>query len=304
MSRTVVMASRQRSPVRRGRGSLLDWFASRDRAYPWRGTRDPYRVWVSEIMLQQTQAARVVPAFITFMERFGSVEALAAASRGEVLRAWGPLGYPRRAVALSEAARIVVRDHADRLPSDPDVLRQLPGIGAYTANAIASIAFGRPVAAIDTNVRRIVARVHLGVEANGVAPLVVAELANAWVDRIDPGRWNQALMDLGREVCRPRPRCERCPLATTCRFRAAGRPVAAGRGKQAPFEGSTRQVRGAIVRSLRACDAMTVGRLVSETGFAADRVVPSIGALAREGIVAAGSAAIAGSPRGRVRLAD
>jgi A/G-specific adenine glycosylase len=283
---------------------VLDWFASRDRAYPWRGTRDPYRVWVSEIMLQQTQAARVVPAFITFMERFGSVEALAAASRGEVLRAWGGLGYPRRAVALSEAARTVVRDHAGRLPSDPDVLRELPGIGSYTANAIASIAFGRPVAAIDTNVRRIVARVHLGVEASGVAPLVVAELANAWVDRSDPGRWNQALMDLGREVCRPRPRCERCPLATTCRFRAAGRPAAAGRRKQAPFEGSTRQVRGAIVRSLRAHDAMTVGRLVEETGFPADRVVPSIGALAKEGIVAAGTAAIAGSPRGRVRLAD
>jgi A/G-specific adenine glycosylase len=259
---------------------------------------------VSEIMLQQTQAARVAPAFEAFVRRFPSVTSLAAASRRDVLRAWDGLGYHRRAVALSEAARVVVRDLGGRLPSDPAALRDLPGVGPYTSAAVASIAFDVPVAAIDTNVRRIVARVHLGVEADDASPGEVAELANEWLDRTDPGRWNQALMDLGREVCRPRPRCERCPLETECRFAAAGLPVRPARRRQGPFRGSTREVRGAIVRALRAHDSVTIGRLTAETGVGAERVVPSLAALAREGIVAAGPAAIAGSPRGRVRLAD
>jgi A/G-specific adenine glycosylase len=304
MSRIVVMASRQRSPGRLGRGRVLRWFASRSRAYPWRATRDPYRIWVSEIMLQQTQAARVTPAFEAFVRRFPSVTSLATASRRDVLRAWGGLGYHRRAVALSEAARVVVRDHDGRLPSDPLALRRLPGVGPYTSAAVASIAFGIPVAAVDTNVRRIVARVHLRVEADDASPREVAELASAWLDTRDPGRWNQALMDLGREVCRPRPRCERCPLATDCRFYAAGLPLRPARRRQGPFRGSTREVRGAIVGALRAHESLTIGRLVAETGLAEERVVPSVSALAREGIVAASPAAIAGSPRGRVRLAD
>jgi A/G-specific adenine glycosylase len=255
-------------------------------------------------MLQQTQAARVVPAFEAFLRRFPSVTSLAAASRRDVLRAWDGLGYHRRAVALSEAARTVVRDHGGRLPVDLVALRDLPGVGPYTSAAVASIAFGIPVAAIDTNVRRIVARVHLGVDADDASPREVAELATAWLDRGDPGRWNQALMDLGREVCRPRPRCERCPLATGCRFAAAGLPLRPARRKQGPFRGSTREVRGAVVRALRAHESLTIGRLVAETGFSSDRVVPAVSALAREGIVAAGPAAVAGSARGRVRLAD
>jgi A/G-specific adenine glycosylase len=283
---------------------VLDWFASRERAYPWRATRDPYRVWVSEVMLQQTQAARVVPAFEAFVRRFPSVHELATGSRSDVVRAWGALGYNRRAVALSEASRIVVRDHGGRLPSDLERLRGLPGVGPYTAAAVASIAFGIPVAAIDTNVRRIVARVHLGVDTDDPSPSEVARLADVWLDRDDPGRWNQALMDLGREVCRPWPRCERCPLGAVCRFRAAGLPVRPARRKQVPFEGSARQVRGAIVRALRTRDPMTVGELVVETGFHQDRVARSVAALAREGIVSASEAAMTGSPRGRVRLAE
>jgi A/G-specific adenine glycosylase len=283
---------------------VLAWFASRSRAYPWRGTRDPYRVWVSEIMLQQTQAARVAPAFEAFVRRFPSVTSLAAASRREVLRAWDGLGYHRRAVALSEGARIVVRDHGGQLPADPAALRGLPGVGPYTSAAVASIAFGMPVAAVDTNVRRVVARVHLGIEADDASPREVAELSNAWLDPRDPGRWNQALMDLGREVCRPRPRCERCPLATGCRFVAAGLPVRPARRRQGPFRGSTREVRGAIVLALRTHESLSIGRLIAETGFEKERVAPAVSALAGEGIVAAGPAAISGSPRGRVRLAD
>ena len=282
---------------------MLAWFASRSRSYPWRGSRDPYRVWVSEIMLQQTQAARVAPAFDAFLRRFPTVTSLAAASRREVLRAWDGLGYHRRAVALSEASRIVVRDHDGELPADPVALRRLPGVGPYTSAAVASIAFGVPVAAVDSNVRRIVARVQFGVEADDASPREVAGLANAWLDSRDPGRWNQALMDLGREVCRPRPRCERCPLAADCRFLAAGLPLRPARRRQGPFRGSTREVRGAVVRALRAHESLSVGRLVAETGFGTERLVPAVSALADEGIVEAGPAALTGSPRGRVRLA-
>ena len=283
---------------------MLGWFASRGRPYPWRSTRDPYRIWISEVMLQQTQAARVAPAFEAFVDRFPTVTALAAASRRDVLRSWDGLGYHRRAVALTEAARIVVRDFDGRLPADPLALRGLPGVGPYTAAAVASIAFGVAVPAIDTNVRRIVARVHLGVEADDASPGDVGELATAWLDRSDPGRWNQALMDLGREVCRPRPRCDRCPLANDCRFVAAGVPLRPARRRQGPFRGSTREVRGAIVRALRSSESLTRGRLVAATGFAADRIVPSVAALARDGIVTATPAAIAGSTRGLVRLPD
>ncbi len=283
---------------------MLAWYLPRTRAYPWRSDRDPYRVWVSEVMLQQTQAARVAPAYQAFVERFPSVTALAAAARRDVLRAWDGLGYHRRAVALSDGARIVVREHGGRVPADPVLLRRLPGVGPYTSAAVASIAFGIAVPAIDTNVRRIVARVHIGVEGDGASALEVAELAGAWLDPDDPGRWNQALMDLGREVCRPRPRCDVCPLANVCRFRAAGLPVRPPRRKQGRFEGSTREVRGAIVRVLRSRESLSLGRLVAETGFAADRVGQAVATLARDGIVSAGPAAIAGSARGRVRLAD
>lgn len=119
--------------------------------YPWRASRDPYAVLVSEIMLQQTQAARVVPVFVRFLGAFPSVASLAAAGRGDVVRAWAGLGYNRRAVALSEAARAIVRDHDGRVPADPQVLRTLPGVGPYTAAAVAALAFGAPVAAVDTN---------------------------------------------------------------------------------------------------------------------------------------------------------
>ncbi len=199
-------------------------------------------------MLQQTQAARVAVAYPRFLRRFPTVGSLARASRATVLRAWGDLGYNRRAVTLSEAARVVVGEHGGRFPRETDALDRLPGVGPYTAAAVASLAFGEPVAAVDTNVRRVVARVHLGIEHHDATPAVVAALAGSWVDPRDPASWNQAVMDLGREVCRPRPKCEVCPLARVCRFRATGaQPRPSPRG-QGPFEGSTRQVRGSVVR--------------------------------------------------------
>ncbi|MCI0634730.1 MAG: A/G-specific adenine glycosylase [Actinobacteria bacterium] len=254
-------------------------------------------------MLQQTQAARVAVAYPRFLRRFPTVGSLARASRATVLRAWGDLGYNRRAVALSEAARTVVREHGGRFPREIDALDRLPGVGPYTAAAVASLAYGEPVAAVDTNVRRVVARVHLGAEGHEVAPGEVASLARSWVDPRDPGSWNQAVMDLGREVCRPRPRCEVCPLARVCRFRSAGTDPRPSPRRQGSFEGSTRQVRGAVVRALRDERSATLGRLARLTGFEMERVAVAVSALAGDGLVDAGAAALAGRAGGHVRLA-
>lgn len=291
--------------MRSAHAALLEWYRPRRRAYPWRRTRDPYAVLVSEVMLQQTQAPRVVAPYARFLARFPSVSALAAAPRSEVVRAWEGLGYNRRAVALSLAARAIVLEHDGRIPSDPAALRRLPGVGPYTAAAVGSIAFGRRLAAVDTNVRRIVARVHLGTEAHDVEPGRSWALAESWVDSADPGSWNQALMDLGREVCRPRPRCGECPLSTGCRFLERGLEPSSPRRRPGAgvFQGSSRQVRGGVVRVLRERPAATIGAIADRIGSDAERVLVAVRELHREGILHAGPAALAGRTTGRVRLA-
>ena len=284
------------------RRALLEWYEPRRRMYPWRGSRDPYRVLVSEVMLQQTQAARVAPAYKAFLRRFPSVRALAAASRREVLRAWGALGYNRRALRLSEAARAIVRTHQGRVPSDLEELRGLPGVGSYTAAAVASLAYGRPVPAIDTNLARVVARARLGAEAHEVRRGELEVAAIEWLDGVDPRAWNQALMDLGREVCRPAPRCPSCPLASGCRFRRAGRKAVRARRSGSSFRGSAREVRGAVVRVLRERATASMAMLIRETGNPAHMVAEAVGTLARDGLVEASAAAIGGRPGARVRL--
>jgi A/G-specific adenine glycosylase len=254
-------------------------------------------------MLQQTQASRVVPVFERFLGRYPSVEELARAPRDEVVRAWAGLGYNRRAVALSEAARVLVREHGGRVPGDPELLRRLPGIGPYTSAAVASLAFGRPIAALDTNVRRIVARVRAGREADDLTPVALRPLADRWLDRDDPATWNQALMDLGREVCRPRPRCDACPIAFGCRFMADGATPGPARRKQGRFDGSSRQVRGAVVDSLRRRGSASLRSLAQDTGFPSDRIRDAVETLRRDGLLEAGPAALAGRAAGRVRLA-
>jgi A/G-specific adenine glycosylase len=286
-------------PSRRrlGREALRAWYAPRRSAYPWRGSDDPYAILVSEVMLQQTQASRVVPAFGSFLRRFPTVRALAAAARSEVVRAWGGLGYNRRAVRLSEAARVVVRDHGARIPRDPVALRELPGVGPYTAAAVAALGFGEPVAVVDTNVRRVVSRVHLGVDGHDARAKEVSALADAWLDRDDPVAWNQALMDLGREVCRPEPRCDVCPLASICRFRREGTTARRGPRRQGPFEGSSRQARGAVVDALRSNRSLTPAGLVAEIGFARSRVDAAVESLVLDGLLEfdAGRVRLAGS---------
>ena len=283
------------------RRALRAWYAPRRGAYPWRGA-GPYGVLVSEVMLQQTQASRVAPVYGAFLRRFPSIRALARASRAEVLRAWGRLGYNRRAVALSEAARAIVSDHGGVVPGDESELRRLPGVGPYTAAAVAALGYGKAVPALDTNVRRVVARHRLGCEASDVPGPDLEAAARGWLDPEEPGAWNQALMDLGREVCLPIPRCGRCPIARGCRFRGAGAEPRPRSRPKASFQGSFRQVRGAVVRELRSRASPSVAALAAATGFAPDRVAAAVKALHEDGVVRAGPSALAGRPSGRVRL--
>jgi A/G-specific adenine glycosylase len=284
------------------RATLLAWFEPRRSLYPWRGERDAYRVLVSEVMLQQTQVARIVPAYGRFLERFPDARALAAASKAEVIRAWGNLGYNRRAVALWNAARRVMRDHAGLFPSDTAALRDLPGVGPYTAAAVASLAFGAPEPTLDTNSRRVVARARLGREPHDVPPVELHAEAASWLDRRDPGSWNQALMDLGREACRPVPRCAACPLRASCRFRRSGRTASPARRRAERYEGSTREARGRVVAVLRTRPSSSLRGLAASTGIPLESVAAAVAGLVDDGLVAAGPAALAGRPGGRVRL--
>ncbi len=209
--------------------ALLAWYAQHARDLPWRGQDNPYAIWVSEVMLQQTQVATVRPYFARWMARFPTIEALAQADEQEVLALWEGLGYYRRARALHRAAREVVARFQGRLPTDPETLQTLPGIGKYTAHAIASLAFGRDVPALDGNVKRVLARVFaLETPVDTAAgEKALWELAAA---HLPPGRaaeYNQALMDLGATVCTPQqPRCAQCPLAPFCQARQQGDPLA------------------------------------------------------------------------------
>jgi len=236
-------------------------------------------------MLQQTQAARVEPIFEAFIARFPDVGALAEASRADALRSWAGLGYNRRGVALHESARAIVRDHRGRVPREADVLRSLPGIGPYTAAAVASIGYGRPVAAVDTNVRRICARAIHGAEPDEMSSDLISRDAQDWLDPSAPGDWNQALMDLGRVFCRPAPRCDACPLAPHCRFRAAGRSGRPSVRRQPPFEGSARQVRGAVVDVLRGVRSASAEALAERTGHPSDAIATATVSLVKDRIL-------------------
>ena len=204
--------------------TLLSWYAACRRDLPWRRTRDPYAIWVSEIMLQQTRVETVIPYYERFLMRFPTALALAEAPPDDVLAAWSGLGYYRRARLLLDGARVVA-GKGGAVPGDRDSLLAVPGIGKYTAGAIASIAFGQAVGLVDGNVARVLARLFALDEDMRKGGMRTAEaLADLIVARGDPGAWNQALMELGATVCTPRsPSCEACPLASMCRARAEGR---------------------------------------------------------------------------------
>jgi A/G-specific adenine glycosylase len=263
----------------RDRRALRAWYEPRRGRYPWRTEPpDPYAVLVSEMMLQQTQAARVAPIFERFLARFPDIRSLARASRADVLRAWAGLGYHRRAVALHRAAEQIVERFAGCIPNDPAELRTLPGVGPYTAAAVAAIAYGVPVVAMDVNVRRVVSR------TTGCREDRVEDAAAALLDRRDPGSWHQAVMDLGREVCRPVPRCSACPLARHCRSRDLIVPPHTSR-RQGRFAGSNREARGRVLAVLRERRSAGVVGVTQAAGIPAARVTPALDGLVRDGLV-------------------
>jgi A/G-specific adenine glycosylase len=207
------------------RAKLRAWYAGHARDLPWRRSRDPYAVWLSEVMLQQTQVATVEPYFERFTAALPTIHALAEAQEQQVLRLWEGLGYYRRARQLHEAARRIVREHAGRFPRDPDVLRSLPGIGRYTAGAVLSIAFDQPEPILEANTARLFCRLlaYRGSVSSAAGQELLWAMARAVLPRRGAGRLNQALMELGSEVCRARrPQCDVCPVPMLCRARAAG----------------------------------------------------------------------------------
>jgi len=282
---------------------LLEWYAQHGRTHlPWRRTRDPYLVLVSEFMLQQTQVERVLPKYEAFVARFPDLAGLAAASTADVLRAWKGLGYNSRAVRLKQIARAVVDRFEGRIPCDGQTLQNLPGIGAYTASAVLVFAFERPAAAVDTNLRRVLHRVFHGIEHPPRAS--AAELEARAYNLVPPARphdWNSALMDLGAAICTARaPRCPICPLSAVCeaypidaaalaRARSSAGPA---RPRQPRFEQTTRFARGRIVDRLR---ELAPGARISlldlhrdvgaSIGRGADEIKRLAGELQRDGVV-------------------
>ncbi|QFU85775.1 A/G-specific adenine glycosylase [Amycolatopsis sp. YIM 10] len=237
--------------------TLIDWFATHARDLPWRhAERTGWGVLVSEIMLQQTPVARVEPIWHEWMARWPLPSSLAAASQGEVLRAWGKLGYPRRALRLHAAAGVIATEHGDVVPSDVDTLLALPGIGAYTARAVATFAYGKRAPVVDTNVRRVVARAVHGAGDAG-PPSNTRDMAD--VEALLPpeedraAKLSAALMELGALICTARsPRCADCPVYAECAWQLAGRPAYAGPAKAVQkFAGTDRQVRGLLLDVLR-----------------------------------------------------
>lgn len=203
--------------------SLLKWFRAHQRDLPWRSSRDPYRIWVAEVMLQQTRIAAVMPCYQRFLDRFPNVESLAQAPQTEVLKLWSGLGYYSRARNLHAAAKEIVAHHNGKFPPELNAALALPGIGAYTAAAVLSIAYDVPLAVLDGNVARVLARIH-AIRGDLRAPKTwrnLTEIAHRLLAKNSASDWNQSLMELGEVICTPQsPRCETCPIARWCRAHA------------------------------------------------------------------------------------
>jgi A/G-specific adenine glycosylase len=242
---------------------VLTWYARNARDLPWRAPdATPWAVLVSEIMLQQTPVVRVLPEYLSWIARWPTPTALAAAPAGEAIRQWGRLGYPRRALRLHETATILVARHGGTVPADLDALRALPGIGNYTAAAVASFAFGQRHAVLDTNVRRVLARLVAGqpvpAAASSAASVAERRLAESLLpaEPAVAARWSVAVMELGALVCTAAsPRCGGCPVAGDCGWLAAGRPAppdGVARRRTQKYDGTDRQCRGRLLAVLRA----------------------------------------------------
>ena len=246
-----------------GRASaILHWYSAHARDLPWRRPdAGPWAVLVSEIMLQQTPVARVLPAYAAWLERWPTPPALAAAAPADAVRQWGRLGYPRRALRLHASAQAITERHGGQVPDSLDALRALPGVGSYTAAAVASFAFGQPHAVLDTNVRRVLARLMHGDLRPPPSPTAMeVRLAESLLPA-EPGlapRWSVAVMELGALVCTAdRPRCPDCPVVSDCAWHRAGQPASdphQARRRSQGYEGTDRQCRGRLLAVLREAD--------------------------------------------------
>lgn len=275
------------------RDAVLAWYDATGRELAFRTTTDPYAVLVSELMAQQTQSSRAAEAWTAWMERFPSVEALAEAPVADVLRAWAGLGYNRRAVLLHRAANAIVAEHGGRVPEAVEDLEALPGVGPYTARAVAAIAYGVPVGAVDVNVRRVLGRIAAG-GAEAYTTVAMQALADEAVPRGRAGDWTHALMDVGQRVCKPRkPNCADCPAIAWCRYAAGERPAPASAPRPGPsaarrpepaFEATNRWLRGRIVE--RARDTAGWVRFDAPIGDHGEGAVrTAVLALARDGLL-------------------
>ena len=268
------------------RAAVLAWYDARGRTLPFRGHQDPYAILVSEVMAQQTQISRVAGQWATFMAAFRSLESLAEAPTADVLRAWRGLGYNRRALNLQRAARVIVSEHGGRVPSNLDELLRLPGVGPYTARAVAALAFGQAVGPVDTNVRRVLARLMGADHTTSARDL--QSIADRSVPPARPADWTHALMDLGATVCRANaPRCAECPAASWCRSakrvqRRRARAVAAG----GTFASTSRWLRGRILDQLRDVPDDEWGAVAAPIGEHEDGAVSTaLSAMESEGLI-------------------
>jgi A/G-specific adenine glycosylase len=248
-----------------------------------RSTSDPWAILVAEVMAQQTQISRVDEAWVGFMKRYPGSAELATASTADVLRDWAGLGYNRRALALQRTAQLIETRHDGRVPDDIEALEALPGVGPYTARAVAAVAFGQAVAPVDTNIRRVVSRL-VGV------PMSVAELqatADWLVASDDPATWTHASMDLGATVCRSRrPRCDQCPISRSCESAGSVQPSPRMNGEAVPFELTTRWLRGRIVERLRDAEADDWVALPDSIGsHDHEHVAAAVASLERDGLL-------------------
>lgn len=249
---------------------VLAWYHQAGRDLPWREPGcTPWGVLVSEVMLQQTPVVRVLPAWQAWLDRWPTPSALAADPPGEAIRAWDRLGYPRRALRLHAAATAIVERHGGQVPADRLALLALPGVGEYTAAAVASFAFGQRHAVLDTNVRRVFARA-VGGEQYPATALTVAETERAWQlvpdDPASAARWAVAVMELGALICTARtPRCSDCPMTTLCRWRTDGHPAYDGPARRGQtYAGTDRHVRGLLLAVLRAAPGPVARRALVE----------------------------------------
>jgi len=278
--------------------ALLGWYQANGRRLVIRESRDPYAIWVAETMSQQTQIGRVGEALPAFLARFPDVPTLAEAPTGDVLRAWGGLGYPRRALALRDAARAMVERHRGQVPHDVEALEALPGIGPYTARAVAVTAFGAPVTALDVNARRVVGRLLDGAPWPAAPSASAQARADALAPAVDAADWNHALMDLGAGVCRATPDCPGCPLRRWCALgsgRVGPLPMPTQRATPrpaTPFHATNRFVRGRVLAALRDASAGTWTVLdATALGLAPQRLGRAVDELVAEGLVERGDAA-------------